>query len=52
MVLLTEKHMHYLLVKENEELVGLISIGDVVRDMIEELEFMVNQLTASFSGLR
>lgn len=52
MVLLTEKHMHYLLVMDKENLVGLISIGDIVKDMFEELEFLVNQLTAYISGLR
>lgn len=52
MVILTEKHIHHLPVMENGELVGLISVGDVVKDVIDELEFLVKQLTGYIKGLR
>jgi hypothetical protein len=29
---------------ENGNLIGIISIGDIVKDVIEELQFMVTQL--------
>jgi CBS domain-containing protein len=51
MVIFTEKHIHHLLVMENEKLVGLISVGDVVKDVIDELEFLVKQLTGYIKGL-
>ena len=52
MEIMTEKHIRHLPVVENGRLVGLLSIGDVVKDMIEELQFMVNQLENYITGLR
>ncbi len=52
MALMTEKRIRHLPVIENGHLVGLISIGDVVKDMIEELEFHVQQLQSYIAGLR
>jgi CBS domain-containing protein len=52
MALMTERHIRHLPVFEGDKLVGLISIGDVVKDMIEELEFMVNQLEKYITGVR
>jgi CBS domain-containing protein len=52
MALMTERHIRHLPVFEGDQLVGLISIGDIVKDMIEELEFMVNQLEKYITGFR
>jgi signal-transduction protein with cAMP-binding, CBS, and nucleotidyltransferase domain len=52
MVLMTNNRIRHLPVMEEGKLVGMISVGDVVKDMIEELEFHVEQLTNYITGLR
>lgn len=52
MNLMTDKRIRHLPVLENGQLVGIISIGDVVKDVIEELQFMVKQLENYITGLR
>jgi len=52
MALMTDKHIRHLPVVEDGKLVGVISIGDVVKDLIEELQFMVTQLEKYITGLR
>ena len=52
MVLMTDNHIRHLPVMDEGQLVGIISVGDVVKDMIEELEFHVEQLTSYITGLR
>jgi len=52
MAIMTEKRIRHLPVVEEGRLVGLLSIGDVVKDMIEELEFMLRQMEGYVSGLR
>lgn len=44
MALMTDKHIRHLPVLEAGELVGVISIGDVVRDVVEEQRFTIRQL--------
>ena len=44
MALMTHKHIRHLPVMEDDKLVGLISIGDVVKAMFDEKEFMIEQL--------
>jgi CBS domain-containing protein len=46
MALMTEKHVRHLPVVVGETVVGVISIGDVVRDIIDEKEFYIQQLTS------
>jgi CBS domain-containing protein len=45
MALMTEKHVRHLPVVVEETVVGVISIGDVVRGIIDEKEFYIQQLT-------
>jgi predicted transcriptional regulator len=44
MALMTEKHVRHLPVLEGDTLLGMISIRDVVADMIAEKSFMIEQL--------
>ena len=45
MALMTDKHIRHLPVVVEEKVVGVISIGDVVRAIIEDHEFHIQQLT-------
>lgn len=44
MALVTEQRCRHLPVMEEKQLVGLVSIGDLVKSSISEKEFMINQL--------
>ena len=44
MALMTEKHVRHLPIIENKAVVGLISIGDVVREMISDQKHTIEQL--------
>lgn len=44
MALMTSKHIRHLPVLENDQLVGLISIGDVVKKLMEEKETTIQGL--------
>ena len=44
MALMTEKHIRHLPVLENGKLVGVISIGDVVRAVVDEQKFTTRRL--------
>jgi CBS domain-containing protein len=44
MAIITDNHIRHLPVLQDGKLVGIISIGDVVKDMIDELQFAVKQL--------
>ena len=44
MALMTEKHIRHLPVMEQGRLIGVISIGDVVRAVVEEQQFTINSL--------
>jgi CBS domain-containing protein len=52
MALMTENHFRHLPVVKNGRLVGILSIGDIVKDIIEELQFMVEQLENYIKGMR
>jgi len=45
MALMTEKRVRHLPVVVDKTVVGVISIGDVVREIIDEKEFYIQQLT-------
>jgi len=52
MALMTDRRIRHLPVFKGDQLVGLVSIGDIVKDMIEELEFMVSQLEKYITSSR
>ncbi len=52
MALMTEKSVRHLPVVVADKVVGVISIGDVVRGIIEDKEFHIQQLTNYVTGSR
>jgi CBS domain-containing protein len=50
MRLMTEKRTRYLAVMENEMLVGLVSIGDVVNQLLSHQKFQIKELTRYITG--
>lgn len=50
MHLMTNKFIRHLPVMEGEELIGIISIGDVVRYIIEEQKFIIKNLENYITG--
>ena len=50
MAVMTERHVRHLPVIEEDKLVGVISIGDLVKSIITEQKFMIEQLERFISG--
>ena len=50
MVLMTGKHVRYLLVFEKDKFVGIISIGDVMKSIISNKDFLIKQLSDYITG--
>ena len=52
MQLMTDKHIRHLPVMENDQMVGLISIGDVVKAIISNQKAFIDQLEGYITGQR
>ena len=50
LALMTENRLRHLPVLDERKLVGLVSIGDLVKDIISEQEFIIVQLEHYISG--
>ncbi len=50
MQLMTQGHMRHLPVVENDKLVGVVSIGDLVKDVISEQHGLIEQLQKYIRG--
>jgi CBS domain-containing protein len=50
MAVMTDKRVRHLPVIENGQLIGIISIGDVVKEIISHQEFMLEQLENYITG--
>jgi CBS domain-containing protein len=52
MALMTEHKVRHLPVIEDERLIGIVSIGDLVKNIIADQEFTIDQLSNYISGTR
>jgi CBS domain-containing protein len=52
MALMTEHRLRHLPVMDGDRLIGLISIGDLVKDIISEQRFIIEQLEHYIAGER
>jgi hypothetical protein len=48
----TESRLRHLIVIDNAKLIGLVSIGDLVKDTISEQQFIIQQLEHYIAGER
>jgi CBS domain-containing protein len=50
MALMTENRVRHLLVIDSGKMIGLVSIGDLVKDIISEQKFIIQQLEHYIAG--
>ena len=50
MALMTEYHFRHLPVVENDEILGIITIGDLVKTIIKEQQYTIDQLEHYITG--
>ncbi len=51
MAVMTDKSIRHLPVLETNQLVGIVSIGDLVKSIIQEQEFIIDQLAHYIQGV-
>jgi CBS domain-containing protein len=52
MALMTTKHIRHLPVLVGQEVVGIVSIGDLVKASLDEKDFLIQQLESYITGGR
>ena len=52
MMLMTENRLRHLPVMDDGKMIGIISIGDLVKDIISEQKFIIQQLEHYITGER
>jgi CBS domain-containing protein len=52
MTIMTKRHFRHLPVVENGKLAGIVSIGDVVKFIIEDQDFLIHELEKYIVGTR
>jgi CBS domain-containing protein len=52
MALVTEMRVRHLPVLENDDVIGIVSIGDLVKDAISGREFLIHELERYIYGIR
>lgn len=52
MAIMTSKHIRHLPVVDDDQIVGLISIGDVVNSLIQQQNIIINDLESYIYGFR
>ena len=52
MALMTDKRVRHLPVMDGDRLIGLVSIGDLVKDVISEQKFIIEQMQHYIAGDR
>ena len=50
MTLMTEKHIRHLPILEGARVIGIISIGDLVKSILAEKDFVIGQLESYIAG--
>ncbi len=50
MALMTAKHIRHMPVLENDQLVGVVTLGDVVKQIISDQKFVIHELEKYISG--
>ena len=50
MEMMTEKHIRHLPVMSGDQVIGVISIGDIVKFMVQEKEFVIKNLQSYIAG--
>ena len=52
MALITDNRVRHLPIMDGDQLLGLISIGDLVKDIISEQKFIIQQVEKYIAGDR